>query len=198
VGTRYGLKAERLGYAPVEGAIAFTRRDQLDVELVMAPRAIELDPIVVVERRHDYLADVGYYMRKDRGLGRFVERDAIERYRPTRLTDILRREPGVTIQGEGMGQDVQFMGMTRAAGFVGNSLLGASGTGGLRCRPSVYLDGALVRPGGDTSAGYVQLNEVVDPELVQAIEVYRRVSEVPPRYGGMEAACGVIAVWTTR
>ena len=198
VGTRYGLKAERLGYAPVEGAIAFTRRDQLDVELVMAPRAIELDPIVVVERRHDYLADVGYYMRKDRGLGRFVERDAIERYRPTRLTDILRRQPGVTIQGEGMGQDVQFMGMTRAAGFVGNSLLGASGTGGLRCRPSVYLDGALVRPGGDTSAGYVQLNEVVDPELVQAIEVYRRVSEVPPRYGGMEAACGVIAVWTTR
>lgn len=196
-GSTFRLTVGHLGYAEASGEVTFGSRDELDIELVMAPRAIEIDPIVVVERRRDFLADRGYYLRKQRGLGRFIERETIERLRPSRIVDVLRREPGVQVLGEGLGQDIQFMGMKRAGGWSDNALMGGSGTGGIQCRPAIYLDGGLIRPGGD-SEGYTHLNDVVPPELIEAIEMYRRVSEVPARFAGSGSTCGVVAIWTTR
>jgi hypothetical protein len=37
--------------------------------------------------------------------------------------------------------------------------------------------------------------DVIHPNNVEAIEVYRSPAEVPPQYGGAEAACGVILLW---
>lgn len=199
-GERFGLKAEHLGYAAAEGTIVFTNRDELQVELLLDPQPIEIEPIVVVERRRDFLADMGYYLRKDRGLGRFIERDAIERYRPTLLTDLFRRTPGVKVLGNGMGADLEMVGNKRASGFAADPLnpLGGEGTGGQQCAPAVYVDGALVRPGGHPARTYGAFNELVPPELIEAVEVYRRVSEVPAIYSGEQAACGVVAIWTRR
>jgi hypothetical protein len=46
----------------------------------------------------------------------------------------------------------------------------------------------------------IALDDVVLPEDVQAVEVYRRGTEVPARFGGMstETQCGAIVVWTRR
>ncbi len=197
-GTRFRLQAEHIGYADVTGAVDFGTRDELAVELVMATRAIELEPIVVVERRRDFLADMGYYFRKERGLGHFIERTDIERHRPADLTDIVRRTPGVSVQGLGMSRDILMVGAFRAGGWEERTIMGGSGTGGRDCNPAVFLDGALARPGGTESRQYTPFNQIVDPDMVEAIEVYRRATEVPARFSGEWATCGVIAVWTTR
>ncbi|HUG40828.1 MAG TPA: TonB-dependent receptor [Longimicrobiales bacterium] len=199
-GEAFSLRAEHLGYATAGGPVRFTQRDELALELLLAPQAIAMEPIVVVERRLDYLADTGYYLRKDRGLGRFIEAETLERYRPTLLTDIFRRTPGVKVLGNGMGADIEMVGAKRAAGWGEDPLnpRGGSGTGGLQCAPSVYVDGALIRPGGHPGRTYESFNGLVAPELIQAIEVYRRISEVPPVYSGELAACGVVAIWTRR
>ena len=89
-------------------------------------------------------------------------------------------------------------GAFRAGGFEDRTFMGGSGTGGLECNPAVFLDGALVRPGGTEHRQYTPFNQIVDPDMVEAIEVYRRATEVPARFSGEWATCGVIAVWTTR
>lgn len=197
-GFRFALRAEHIGYADATGAVEFGLHDELDVELLMATRAIELEPIIVVERRRDFLADMGYYFRKDRGLGHFIERLDIQQYRPHVLTDIIRRTPGLTIQGLGLSADVLMTGSFRAGGWKERPIMGGSGTGGLDCNPAVFVDGALVRPGGQGNRQYTPFNEIVSPEQVEAVEVYRRGSEVPARFSGEWATCGVIAIWTTR
>lgn len=211
-GHQFVVEADHIGYAKSTGRVDFDSRDELNVELLMDTRAIELEPIVVVERRRDYLAEMGYYIRKDRGLGKFIERVDIERYNPSVLTDVVRRTPGVRITDYGVAADIEMMGARRVGGFEGSSFMNTTGTGGMKCRPAVFLDGALARQGGDPrvseraapdglgttrSPATTPLNDIVAPEQIEAIEVYRRASEVPARYTG-NGACGVIAIWTRR
>jgi outer membrane receptor for ferrienterochelin and colicin len=40
------------------------------------------------------------------------------------------------------------------------------------------------------------INAVVSPDQVEAIEVYRGPSEIPAEYSGNDAMCGVILIWT--
>ena len=36
----------------------------------------------------------------------------------------------------------------------------------------------------------------ISPDAVSAMEIYRSTAEVPPQYGGSDASCGVILIWT--
>ena len=60
------------------------------------------------------------------------------------------------------------------------------------CRANVYVDG--VQMGFDET---ISVDQTVPMEWVEAIEVYRRASEVPAEFLG-RATCGVVAVWTRR
>lgn len=46
----------------------------------------------------------------------------------------------------------------------------------------------------------ISLDDVVMPEDVEAVEVYRRGLEVPAKFGGtsISTQCGVIVIWTRR
>jgi hypothetical protein len=66
----------------------------------------------------------------------------------------------------------------------------SAGLGGM-CGPSIYLDGARITMGSGLT-----LNDVINPENIEAIEVYRGPSEVPPMYNDDRAACGVVLIWT--
>jgi hypothetical protein len=89
------------------------------------------------------------------------------------------------------------------------------------CHPRVFVDGLIVilgdaRVRGTDVYGFpeqateveadpsgrpeIALDDVVIPADVEAVEVYRRGSEVPAHFGGMSTAtqCGVIAIWTRR
>jgi hypothetical protein len=64
--------------------------------------------------------------------------------------------------------------------------------------PRIWVDGFLI----DTQdmgklQGYA-VSQVVQPEDVYAIEVYRSPSQVPVEYGGPQSGCGVVLIWTIR
>ena len=54
--------------------------------------------------------------------------------------------------------------------------------------------------GEDPRAPEPELDDVVRPDDIEAIEVYRSASQVPAEFGGnsMFTRCGVIVIWTRR
>ena len=77
------------------------------------------------------------------------------------------------------------------------------------CPVQIYLDGFLMnqplarvgasdslRSSRDASQLAFTIDDVVSPSLVEAIEVYHGLSEVPAEFAGPNAQCGVIAVWS--
>jgi outer membrane receptor for ferrienterochelin and colicin len=42
------------------------------------------------------------------------------------------------------------------------------------------------------------INSVVDPDQVEAIEVFRGPSEIPAQYNDNNSQCGVILIWTRK
>lgn len=194
LGERYNLEAEHIGYRTTQGAIEFRPAEQLDVELILTARAVDLDPILVTDRRRGFLADMGFYERMEsRAGGVFIDREEIDRRMPTRVTDLLQGRSGLAVARLGSGFDVRVVGTTRL--------------GGGDCQPSVWIDGVLVRDGGAPRVTQFShgpkvysdlLSDLIDPAQLEGMEVYTGPAGLPLQYGGSNAACGVVVLWTRR
>ncbi len=98
-------------------------------------------------------------------------------YRERQTADVLDRIPGVTIVLEGGSWGFRVPKLTRQMG----------------CEPGprVYLDGLIMNSGGTPfDVNTIQVEDIL------AVEVFRHVAEVPLKYGGTEAVCGVLLFWT--
>jgi len=179
------LRSERLGYG--------ARTDTLEVQagrithavVPLAVRPIELEGLAVrVEHRAMRLDREGFYARRLRETGLYFTRDDIEKRQPLVATDLLEGFPGVYVRRTGPEWGVVLRGGrgTRFAGLA---------RGG--CGPIIWIDGQVIprRFEGPTT-----LNELVSPDQIEGMEVYRSAAEVPTRYNGRDAACGVIVIWT--
>lgn len=69
------------------------------------------------------------------------------------------------------------------------------GTGGGPCPVQIFLDGRLITRGAVME---VPVDDLVTPEAVEGIEVYRGLSTVPPEFLTPNSRCGVVAIWTRR
>jgi hypothetical protein len=184
-GAEYTLRVEHVAYVPAEGTVRFDRSDELRIEVALSTRVLDLEPIVVTERRRGALADAGFYQRRAAGAGVFVEVDESRRQRTSAVSALLVGERMVRLVPVGSATDVRVAGTERfsAEGFSD-------------CQPAVYLDGILMRRGGAPSAHDRVLDEIVSSSNVAGVELFRQPAEVPIRYGGAGAACGVILLWT--
>lgn len=177
-GDTYRLRVEHIGYATSEGGVRFDSDTQIRMEVLLSSRVLALDPIVVTERRRGRLTDVGFYDRSREGRGIFVEVDDALRQRNSRVTQLLAGKPSIRIA---------------RMGVFGDEDIRIAGVG---CQPSIYLDGVMVRKAGTRDPNDLLLSQVISAEMVAAVEVFRRATEVPPRWGGVNAACGVVLIWT--
>lgn len=144
--------------------------------------------------------------RRQRTAGSFMTRAQVERARATRLTDLLRRVPGVTIHPDGAGGGgmiVELRGARRPTFArlptvpadsvlpppteVNSEQFGRASNAD-RCAAGFYVDGLAFNAGPG-----IDLD--VRPEQVEAIEVYTP-GQVPAEFAGRHAACGVIVIWT--
>lgn len=120
----------------------------------------------------------GFYRRRARGLGRFMDREEIENRRALEVSDLLRSMPGVVV--------------TPGPGSTGEVAMSRSST--LRahrgCRIVYFVDGIRVPP----ADGFRP--DELSPGDLAGIEVYRSVSEVPAIFLRTGEECGVIALWT--
>lgn len=194
------LRARRLGYAdvlsgPLEGL------GSRMVEVRMAPEALKLEGLVVaVEAKVAKLDRSGFYQRRFLSGGQFLVREEIEAMVPTRTTDILRRLPGVqpvTFGSESGNTTVRRVQLRGAVRFMNDQ----------RCLPGLYIDGTLLRqPVIPTPEGlgdpfrwlsnYPQIDELVNPQDIEAMEVYDTPAVTPAQFQAPGPPCGVIVIWT--
>jgi hypothetical protein len=59
------------------------------------------------------------------------------------------------------------------------------------CLPRLFVDGTRV-----TYDAMNDINSVVNPNQIEALEVFRGPSEIPVEFNDNNSACGVILIWT--
>jgi hypothetical protein len=128
-------------------------------------------PAVVVEARADALMPrySDFEHRRHLRLGAYLRWDELHKAGFASIGEALR-----TVRGVRMQCDQQ-----RFECF-------AHMVGSPQCEPTWYVDGVEVH----------SFHENTPISDVYGIEVYRGPGEVPAEFGGSNAACGVIAVWT--
>lgn len=190
------IRAERQGLEPtVTRAVEVGARDTLEVEVRVSAAPLVVEGLTVTARRAPRrvpaLDAIGFYQREATGLGRFLHRDEIERGGTMNLVQVLDRIPGAQRLTIGRGvasREVVVFTRSSSAGALRRAQTG----GGEHCLPQLYVDGNLVTYGDQG------MNSLVQPEQVEAIEVYSSPSQLPPEYRSSGSVCGVIVVWTRK
>ena len=119
--------------------------------------------------------------RRAAGRGVFIDRAQFREWNPNTITDVLRHVPGVRIRllpGHGLGSDPRRFTATMSRGPE-------------TCSPVAFLDGAYLGPVAE-----YDLDDLIAPDDVDVLEIYRSPSEVPPRFEVLGGGCGVLAFWT--
>jgi hypothetical protein len=164
----YAIEIGALGYHAIRENLPV--RDVAEVRLTveMVPRALELDPVVVVTERLNRLDLVGFHDRRRTGLGRHLTREEFLALHPLYVSDALRMLPGVRVV---------------PTGRFGNEVLLRRG-----CRPTVFVDGMRL-----ASMEGFSIDHLLSTHDIEAIEVYHGML-APAQFSA--GSCGSIVVWT--
>lgn len=178
-GGSFLIRTARIGYADATlGPVRIDSTETLEVQLTLHTRAVALSGLVVTtEARSRSLELTGFYDRRKLGLGRFVDRAAIEKRNASYAHQLFMGMPGVRIMEE--RYTLKFLILLRSGIASGKNIP--------YCPPQVFQDGFLT-----------DFDWATHPDNIEAIEVYRGGAEIPPQYGGAYSGCGVILVWTRR
>lgn len=172
------LLARHLGYGAATTPVDLNSREPQKVTITLPKYVAVMDPVLVTARRNVALDRVGFSQRRrSAGSGYFLGPDQLLKMNANRLTDILRRVPGLTVSSNGFDEVVM---SSRGSSSIG---------GGADC-VQFYVDDApwLALEPGDINT-FVNGNEVV------AVEVYQGPG-VPAQYVRGMDACITIVLWT--
>lgn len=175
------LMVTHLSYDDANSDLWFVDPNELfafDVVLIPVPVGILPEVVVEVDRTVMVYGRMRpFFERMATGLGEFITRREIEERSPTQLSDLFFGMPGVTLQPIGLTR-VQITFTRAGRGF------------GEPCpSPDLYIDGALIQGG-------LFLNDILTPEQIEGIEVYRGTAETPVQFQKPGSTCGSIVIWT--
>lgn len=161
------VRFRRLGYTMQFLDIDTRVASSAALEIVLKPIATELEEITIAGNDVVKLHEYFEHKRQRGSFGVFYEQNEIRKLGPTQPSDLFRTVPGMVISTGSGGNVMRIRG----------------------CQPMVWIDGQRV-PGAE-------LDEVIHPQEIAAIEFYPSNAGVPPQY--MERGnrlCGLILVWT--
>jgi hypothetical protein len=185
----YLLRVERLGYqTSVLGPLRLLSGGFLDVTVALGPAALPVEGVnVQVEGRLPFLESAGFYDRRQKTVGQFLDRSEIEALHREKLSDVLNAFRGVRI--------VRSLG---EADVVLRGAITSALTGATECNPPIFMDGVLVAPQFPPAPRVrVDLDDLMAQDI-EAVEVYVGQSTVPARFAANGAPCGAIALWRRR
>jgi len=196
------IEAQRTGYrTTVTGELPVGDRETVDVEVKLSAEAIAIEPLRVTARvqppRRRSLELSGFYERERRGIGKYLRREDFENRSNQNLAQVLSRVQGTAILYAGSNQYIYFPrngvpSLGRQASASGRSPR-KWGAPSNSCLPRLFLDGVRV-----TYDAQSDINAVVTPEQVEALEVFRGPAEIPVEYNDNNSQCGVILIWTRK
>lgn len=174
VGT-HTLEARAIGYAPLREAVDLIGGEGVtrDVQLAKAP--LLLDTVRVRGEggaRRWGLQE--FEARRRTGTGYYLDEAAITARNAFFTADLVRTIPGVTVAPG------------RRSGYL---VLMRGGSNMQNCVPAFYVDGVQVYSEDGN------LDDIVSVPLIQAMEVYTRISSIPLQFQAMNG-CGTVVIWT--
>lgn len=172
----YVLSTHHIGYTDRLDTIAVGHEALVSLDVPVATQAVELPPIRV-EVRSAWLAQTGFYWRKERGMGRFVTPEEVERRSAHNFAGLMQGIQGVEVVrvcGAGEYPCPQFLRMRQ--------------TNDMRsCRVKYFMN-------GQPMTGRVIPSDISAHDIA-AVEIYRNISETPAEFYGR---CGSVVLWTKR
>jgi hypothetical protein len=164
------LQIRAVGYTPAVFQLNLAEGAVLNRAFELTPRVFGLAPLTVeAARRVRERRFEEFRRRMARGIGSFITRADIEKRNPSNLMDMMRTVRGVRAECHGSDCILRFSGQPN------------------NCEPKYLVDGL-------PSDSWVVSS--LSPSDVEGIELYRGASELPAEYGGMDAGCGLIMIWT--
>jgi hypothetical protein len=203
----YILEISHLGYADREVLVRVDGGQAYEVDVTLEVDAIPLEGITVTVVPSRLFGDmVDLQRRMELGFGDFVVRSELE-IRGGTLASILQGRSGVrVVNGPGRAGE-RFLVLRESVDIVQaeqdpdvDFRRGDTPPIELRfCFPAVWVDGRRwSRPrSGGVGHDPVDFTQFVAMDI-EAVEIYRGAGSVPGEFGGGDAACGAVVIWTRR
>ena len=184
----------RIGYRPTEFSLEVPATGGLEVDVELEPAPVAVQGVTAVARPEVRLLQMGgFYRRREAGRGSFLTREEIEKSGAIRASEVFRRIQGVRVvptSGDNYKlQSVRYgtsLSERSSRSRTGNPRQEGGGNNFV-CDMLVFLDGMQ---------SHLESIDDVHMQSLEAVEVYRGPSQVPPEYNQMNAACGVVLLWT--
>ena len=151
--------------------------------------------------------------RRSNGIGRFLTEGDLEKDQYRKLSDVLRKLPGITFSRAkgtpGVSPLAEFAVSSRGSATITN----VSPIFGKNCPIAIWLDGVPVYRGLDRNASRGAFNggnppvpgQVGEPPFdinsivthhIAAIEFYAGPATMPPEFNATQGTCGALVIWT--
>jgi hypothetical protein len=180
--TTYRFRVQQIGYRNyLSRAVPIDASRDATVTLLLISLPVALEPIAISASSQIYLQNSGFYERKRTEPGYYMDPDMMiaAASKALQTADVLAGIPGVTMLSGGGSRGIRIPTFSARPGF------------GCDNGPRIFLDNHLMNPQNDP----IDVNTIHPADLLAA-EIYRHVSEVPIRFGGNDAVCGAIVLWT--
>lgn len=198
------LELRHVAYGEHETEVEVQEGRTADVTIAVSETPVEMEALeVTVRQRENYLERRGFYERQrwaDARGGLYLTPEDLERRQAGRLSHVVGAAQGVKMQQICTG------GTCGAVPYIARVPITFPDD---PCRTGavVYVDGVktslwdrCTRAGQQCPVkGYQVRGKGLDDITmsdVSAVEIYRGASELPAEFGGSDARCGVIAIWT--
>ncbi len=172
---QHELEVRRIGYASLGHPVTVTRGLTTEVQIGLVPTPVEMEPLVATVTRSRRLEIKGFYERKLWGElvsgGTFFTEADIERRRPQRISHMIAEMSGIRLRNR------KFQSTRLSAGFSGDG-----------CYIKTFLD--------NVDVSEIPIDSVVLPIEIGGVEIYKGPASLPAEFGGSDARCGAIVIWT--
>lgn len=198
----YQIAAVHAGYTSVLSApMTFENGESLTIRVPMATNGdpthnigvlehtkSDVQPTRVATGRYEWMS--GFRQRKMEGTGISYDRGQLAHASGSTVADLLRRVPGVAM---GPDDGTSSVAMSRTAILSSMS----SVIGGSACRVGWFVDGRRIdRPG--MSDPVTEGLSSIHLDQLEALEVFRGLSEMPAEFAYPDLQCGAVALWMRR
>jgi hypothetical protein len=200
----YQIAAVRPGYVSVLSApVPLQNGERLTIRVPIAQNGNPQHKIGVVEhirpgpsnavqgRDAGLSSSTGFDGRRSGGMGLHYDRQQLASTGRETLGDFLMTVPGISLRDPNAMSSLQ---MSRNAGLASLTLTGSAISS---CHVGWFIDGQRVDLPGRADPltdglGSTRL------EAIEAVEVFRGISEMPAQFAEPDLRCGAIAVWMRR